>query len=485
MAVGQLILTIDVGTSALKAVVYDRAGQVVASAVQRYSYQTPQAGWAKADPESWWQAFEKALDELRALPIELQDVQVVALTGQMHTAVLLDAHGAVVRPAILWLDRRATAETAELKERLGLPPYQLNSTYTLPKLYWLARHEPALCDRAAHILWPKDYLRYRLTGEHLTDYTEAGGAALLDWDTLNWAGSRLEMIGLDPALLPPLRWPQEEAGALLPQAAARFGLRQDVRVIVGAGDVLALITGAPPAHSQVTCSLGTSSMVFMPLPPGQTVAHSENRLYIYPLLPHPLLGGVSSTTGAAVHWAWQALYEGQSGFAEAVAQGVQAPAGAEGLIFLPFLSGERSPFWNDGLAGSFCGLTLTHRRPQFMRAVLEGVAFSLRYLLAIFTELGARPESIALAGGGAGITGWPQIFADVCRLPVHIYAGQETVTRGLYAYACRSLGDDFTAALAATFEAPITLAPKLPETVYENQYRRYRLLAEFANAQSV
>jgi len=482
VAVGQLILTVDVGTSALKAVVYDRAGRVMASSTQRYGYQTPEAGWAEADPESWWQALEGALDELRALPLALQQVQVVALTGQMHTAVLLDAHGAIVPPAILWLDRRATAETAELQARLDLPPYQLNSTYTLPKLYWLTRHEPGLFDRVAHILWPKDYLRYRLTGEYLTDYTEAGGAALLDWDTLNWAGARLEMVGLDPALLPPLRWPHEEAGSLLPQVATRFGLSEDVRIIMGAGDVLALITGAPPMRGQVTYSLGSSSMVFTPLPPGHTVADSENRLYVYPLLPYALLGGVSSTTGAALQWAWQALYEGQAGFEEAVAQGLQTPAGAEGLLFLPFLSGERSPFWNDGLAGSFYGLTLAHRRPQFMRAVLEGVAFSLRYLLDIFADLGAAPETIALAGGGAGVAGWPQIFADVCRLPVRIYAGQETVTRGLYAYACQALGDDFTAALAATFKAPITLTPKLPDAGYASQYRRYRLLAEFANA---
>ena len=483
MTASPYILAVDVGTSALKAVVYERAGQTLATSTQRYAYATPQPGWAEADPQAWWQAFELAMVELHQVLPGLETVQALALTGQMHTAVLLDEVGAVVPPTILWLDRRATAETAELQARLRLPPYHLNSTYTLPKLYWLARHMPEVVQRSASVLWPKDYLRFRLTGERLTDYTEAGGAALLDWQTLTWATSRLELIGLDPALLPPLRWPHEDGGSLLPHLAARFGLKADVKVIVGAGDVLALIAGAPPIPGQVTCSLGSSSMVFCPLAPDQIVTDSTDRLYVYPLLPYRLLGGVSSTTGAAVQWAWQALYEDQVPFAQAIQQALALPPGADGLLFLPFLSGERSPFWNDGLRGAFYGLTLAHRRAHLLRAVLEGVAFSLRYLLDIFAELGAAPHAIALAGGGASISGWPQLISDVCRLPVRIYAGQETVTRALYAYACLALESDdaFDRALARTFAAPVEFAAHPQDERYEEQYRTYRLLVEFAD----
>jgi sugar (pentulose or hexulose) kinase len=267
---------------------------------------------------------------------------------------------------------------------------------------------------------------------------------LLDWEAP--VGRCASGDRVDPPC--PRRSAGRRGGALLPELAGRFGLRKDVRIIAGAGDVLALISGAPPELGQVTCSIGTSSMVFGPLPPGHKIADSESRLYVYSLLPYPLLGGVSSTTGVALQWAWQALYEDQLSFEQAVAQGLQAPAGAGGLLFLPFLAGERNPFWNDGLAGAFYGLTLAHRRPQLMRSVLEGVPFSLRYLLDIFAELGVAPQAIALAGGGAAVAGWPQLFADICRLPVRIYAGQETVTRGLYAYARQALGDDFTAALA-------------------------------------
>lgn len=478
-----MLLAIDVGTSALKAVVYSHAGQVLASTSRRYGYVTPQPGWAEADPHTWWRAFEDSMDELGRSGVELHQVQVLALTGQMHTAVLLDSNGEVLAPTILWLDRRAVAETRELQMQFGLAPYHLNSTYTLPKLLWLARHQPETTRSTAHLLWPKDYLRYRLTGLQMTDYTEAGGAALLDWDMLTWAMDRLAATGFDPAVLPPLRRPQDDGGRLLPKLAARYNLRNDVKVLVGAGDVLALVAGAPLRLGQVTCSLGSSSMIFCPLTPGQAVNDPRQRVYTYPLLPYPLLGGVSSTTGAAVQWAWRGLYEEQIPFDAAVQQALATPAGAEGLLFLPFLSGERSPFWNDDLRGAFYGLTLAHHRPHLFRAVMEGVAFSLRYLLDTFAELGVTLETVALAGGGAAVNGWPQIIADICQLPVHVYTGDETVTRALYAYARLAQGasTDFAVALTQTFDAPSVYQPDTSSDVYAPLYRRYCQLTEFAD----
>jgi xylulokinase len=196
------------------------------------------------------------------------------------------------------------------------------------------------------------------------------------------------------------------------------------------------------------------------------------------------LGGVSSTTGAAVQWAWQALYEGQVPFDEAVHQALAVPAGAEGAFFLPYLAGERSPYWNDGLRGAFYGLALGHRRPHLLRAVLEGVAFSLRHLLDIYAELGVALHTVALAGGGAGLAGWPQLLADVCRQPVHVYCEEDTVTRALYAYASAVLddGDTFENALARTFAAPAVYTPGQGGARYDEIYRRYRQLAEFADA---
>jgi xylulokinase len=477
------ILTIDVGTSALKAVLYTATGQMLASAVAGYSYQTPQPGWAEANPADWCSALEQALARLRQAGVDLQTVQLMGLTGQMHTAVLLDAQGRPLAPTILWLDRRAVAETAELAHQLKLPPQQLNSTYTLPKLLWLARHQPDILAQTRTLLWPKDYLRYRLTGQRLTDATEAAGAALYDYNRNTWATERLALVNLSPAVLPELRPAAEMAGPVLPQVAARLGLSPATQVLVGAGDVMALLGGAPPASGRLAYSLGSSGMISCLLTPDQIINDPRQRLYIYPLLPYRLLNGVVSTSGAALTWAWQALYDEGAALSSVLDAAYATLPGAEGLLFLPFLTGERSPYWNDALRAGFYGLTLAHNRAHMLRAVLEGVAYSLCQLLEIAQELGVPIAQIALAGGGATITGWPQLIADVCRRPVLLYAGQETVTRALYAYAVTALDPSisFDQALQATFEPPQCLTPRSElADVYEPIFRRYCLLANFA-----
>ena len=477
------ILTIDVGTSALKAALYSASGQIVGAAVQRYTYQTPQPGWAEADPRTWWTALSEALSELQADGFDLEAVQVIGLTGQMHTAVLLDEAAQPLAPIMLWLDRRAVAETAELQMGLNLPPQRLNSTYTLPKLLWLARHRPQVLARVRRLLWPKDYLRYRLTGQIATDPTEAAGAALLDWEQGAWAVDRLKLVDLDPAVLPPLRAADAEAGPLLPDVAIGLGLSPATKVIVGAGDVLALIGAAPPQTGRLTCSLGSSAMISCLLPPGQPINDPQQRLYIYPFLPYRLLNGVLSTSGASLTWAWQALYDEGTPLPAILEQAQAIRPGSEGLFFLPYLTGERSPYWNDALRGGFYGLRLTHNRAHMTRAVLEGVAYSLRHLLDIAQELGVSIREIALAGGGATTLAWPQIICDVCQHPMLIYAEQETVTRPLYAY-CKTILDKtvrFEQALAQTFETPQRLTPRSERaSIYDQIYQRYRLLADFA-----
>ncbi len=476
------VLAVDVGTSSLKAVVYDRAGAVCASSTQRYENTAPQAGWAEADPKDWWAALLAAADELRRELPDLSTVEALALTGQMHTLVLLDEHLQVVLPTMLWLDRRASAETVELQRAFHLPPYHLNTTYSLPKLVWLARHHPDVLARVRHVLWAKDFLRLRLTGRLATDRTEAGGAALLDWQTLDWARERLEWAGISPTILPPLLSPTDDAGPLLPEAARILGLRPDVKVIAGVGDVLALVTGAPRAEGRICCSMGSSSMVFGAIPEGQDLRDPLGRIYTYPLLPYRLLGGVTSTSGAAVQWAYRSLYSPDEAFEAAVADGFSTPPGADGLVFLPFLSGERSPYWSDRLRGAYYGLTLAHTRAHMLRAVMEGVVFSLRRLVEIFEETGFKVDEIALAGGGALIQGYPQLVAEICERPVVVFSGQETVTNGLYAYACQALDPtvSFEQALARTFQPPEYVQPGGELTgIYSRLYRQYVHLAEF------
>jgi xylulokinase len=481
------ILAVDIGTSSLKGVVYDCMGGVLASAAHRYpaTPQPQQPGWAETEPHIWWEAFSEVLSQLKKIRFDFSELQVLILTGQMHTAVLLDKKGEVLPPTILWLDRRAVNETVELQKAFQLPAYHLNSTYTLPKLVWLVRNRPDVFKKARHILWSKDYVRYLLTGEICTDFTEAGGAALLDWNRMDWAKERLEWAGISASLLPPLLQPTDPAGKLLPEIASQFGINPEVKVLVGAGDVLALVTAALPVPGRVTCSMGSSSMVFYPLGDGQNCVDPQNRIYTYPLLPYRLLGGVSSTSGASITWAAKTFF-GDVPFDSAIASSLKVPPGSGGLFFLPFLSGERSPFWNDGLRGAFYGLTLNHEREHMMRAVLEGVSFSLRYLLETFQQTGVEINEIALAGGASNIPGLSEIVANVCQMPVAIFSGQETVTRGLYAYACQTLEPQtsFNQALERTFlqKPEIVCQDKIISDVYNSSYMQYCQLAEFANS---
>jgi xylulokinase len=483
MAAEPFVLAVDVGTSSLKAVVYARGGAVCAASTQRYENAAPQAGWAEADPEDWWAALLAAANELRKDLPDLGSVEALALTGQMHTLVLLDEDLQVAPPTMLWLDRRASAETSDLQQAFHLPPYHLNTTYSLPKLVWLARHRPEVMARVRHVLWAKDFLRLRLTGRLATDRTEAGGAALLDWQTLDWARERLGWAGIDPEILPPLLNPTDDAGPLLPEAARLLGLRPDVRVLTGVGDVLALVTGAPRAEGRICCSMGSSSMVFGAIPQGKDLRDPLDRIYTYPLLPYRLLGGVTSTSGAAVQWAYRSLYSAEMSFEAAIVDGLSTPPGADGLVFLPFLSGERSPYWSDRLRGAYYGLTLAHTRAHMLRAVMEGVVYSLRRLVEIFEETGFKVEEIALAGGGALIHGFPRLVAEICERPVVVYTGQETVTNGLYAYACQALDPtvSFEQALERTFQQPEIVRPTGAWTErYSSLYRQYIHLAEFA-----
>lgn len=481
------VLAFDVGTSSLKTVVYDFNGEILTSESRSYEYHSPQPGWAEASPRDWQQAMESCLLQLSLNSPFLPQVEVIAFTGQMHTAVLLDENLNPLKPTILWLDRRATLETQELQRAFNLPPYQLNSTYTLPKLYWMKKNLPDVVQQAKHLLWPKDYLRFLLTGEIFTDITEPGGAALLDWDSLDWARDRLSFMGINPDVLPPILQPEQEAGSLLPAVVERFHFNPHAKVIAGAGDVLALISGAPPLKGRLNCSLGSSSMIFTALKPNENIIDPKTRIYTYPLLKIPMLGGVSSTTGAALQWAWKNFYPDNS-FEATINEALAINAGADGLFFLPFLSGERSPFWNDHLRGSFHGLSLSHKLPHLIRAVMEGVGFSLAYLIQIFNELGVNINEIALAGGGTNTPGWSQMIADICQLPVSVYTGQETVTHALFAYACLAMNDGrtFDQALHATFKEPINIKPdRQVADLYRQVFMKYKLQAEFNHKHSV
>jgi len=481
------ILGIDVGTSSLKAVAFNGTGEIQALSRVAYTYAIPQSGWAEIDPETWWLALKKALLDLESQDIQLKKLSAVSFTGQMHTGVLLDQENVPISPAILWLDRRAAGETEELRQKLNLPPYQLNSTYTLPKLLWMHRHRPELMEKAKRILWPKDYLRWRFTGEICTDETDAIGSGLYDWEGKCWDPERVKMLGWAPEVLPPIRPSNADGGTVLSSVAEELGLNPNLKVVIGMGDMAALLGGAPLKEGRVVCSLGSSSMIFTRLFDHRNVSAPDHSLYSLRMGSFHLFGGVSSITGAALDWLYEQVYGGRERhipFESFIHAALDVKPGAEGLVFLPYLAGERSPYWSDQITGGFTGLKISHDMRHLTRAVLEGVAFSLRHILDLFRESGVPVTELALAAGGVRTPGWAQIMADVCQMDVFIYTGQETVTRVLFA-ACMDYLEqaDFEEILTASFDQPrvICCRPEL-SGVYEENYQKYRQFSRFAAA---
>lgn len=467
------VLVYDVGTSSLKAVLYDRSGKIVARKTKQYSFSSDKENRAEIDPHTWWESCIAVTEEFINDGVDLFQIEGIAVTGQMHTAVLLDKDNAVLAPSILWLDRRAGKETEELQKRFGLEPYKLNSSYTLPKLYWQSKHQPELLERTRTILWPKDYLRFKLTGEKVTDYTEGIGSALIDWETKEWVPERIEVCGLPLEVLPEIR-NQEDLFPLKKDIAEQLGFSPDCKVLTGLGDIAALLGGAPHEKGRLVYSMGSSSMFFTEV---DSCPDKHTGLYCLELVGYTLYGGVSSTTGASLTWAHEQLWGGAKGieFDEMIKQALCVEMEQEPVIFFPFLAGERSPFWSDTISGSFEGLKLHHTKAHLTKAVMEGVAFSIRYVLELMNGTGVKIDNLALSGGGAKTEGWPEIIADITGKNVNIFAAGETVTTVLYAILASVLvHGSFKNILRKVFPEPKTVRPDpVRQETYEKNYRRY------------
>jgi xylulokinase len=470
------ILVLDVGTSALKATLYTQSGAILAQASQPYGYQCSEPGAAEADPDDWWQVLPTAL---RQLQFDLSNVRVIGLTGQMHSAVLLDEHRQPIKPCLLWLDRRCAAETAELMSELKLPPYHLNSTYTLPKLVWLSRHRPDVIARARTLLFPKDYVRFKLTGVLCTDHSEAGGAALFDWKQRTWTPRRLAYAHLSSDVLPPLHEAGEVVGTVLPNVADTLGLSREAQVVAGVGDVAAILGGAPVQPGRVMCTMGTSSMLYAILPDELRDVRDENDgIYPYDLCGFRLLGGVSSVTGGALDWAWRA-FGAASGmpFTEAMKVVERMGSGADGLIFLPYLAGERSPFWRDDLRGMFIGLNLGHTWAHMLRAVVEGVGLCTRLMLDRFARLGLPSPTVALSGGASRHAIWRRVLADTCQRTIEAFGADSAASNVVYALCAQVLEPDtpFAEAMNRVFRAPMIVEPDSAlDSIYHRAYEVYQ-----------
>jgi xylulokinase len=457
MPAERTLIGLDVGTSGVKAVAISSTGDVVARAERGYPLSTPRPGWAEQDPEDWWLAAEAVLGELGVAPLA------IGLSGQMHGLVVQDEQGRVLRPAILWNDQRTAAECEEIEERIGLERLialtgnRALTGFTAPKLLWLRKHEAETYARIRHVLLPKDYVRFRLTGERAIDVADASGTLLFDVARRRWSDDVLEALELPPEWLPPVHESPDVAGAG-DQAAGALGVGID----------------RPGPLSVV---LGTSGVVFAAL--REYRPEPEARLHTFC---HALPGtwhamGVMLSAAGSLQWLRGAL--GGAPYEELLADAERWEPGAEGLLFQPYLAGERTPHADPDARGGFAGLTLRHDRGALVRAVLEGVAYGLRDSLELLQSVGVQAESGRLSGGGGRGPLWPKVVASVLGLPLE----RTTVDEGA-AYGAALLAGVRAGVFADAHEA-VEACVRVRERIepvpawvdaYEAGYERYRLL---------
>ena len=480
------VIGIDTSTTATKAVVIDEGGGVVAAGAAEYGYEVPRPRWSEQDPGLWWDATVAAVrSALANAAIGGDDVAAVGLTGQMHGAVLLDAAGAVLRPAILWNDQRTAEACDEIRRAVG--PERLIAIagndaltgFTAPKLVWVRDQEPDVWAHVRHVLLPKDYVRFRLSGEYAIDKADGSGTLLFDLAARDWSAEVLAALRIDPEWLPPTFEGPAVTGLVAAAAAEATGLRAGTPVVAGGGDQAANAVGVGAiVPGVVALSLGTSGVVFAttetPLrdPAGQVHAFC----HAAPGRWHMMT--VMLSAAGSLRWFRDALAPGED-FGRLTATAESVLAGADGLFFLPYLSGERSPHPDPLARGAFVGLTVGHDRRHLTRAVLEGVAFGLRDGLdqMIAAGMGA-PGQIRASGGGTASPLWRQILADVLRAEVATVSTTEGAAYGagvLAAVGARWF-ESVESAAGAWVRATPTAAPGADADRYATAHALYREL---------
>lgn len=478
-------LGIDVSTTATKALVVGERGRVAGAASSAYDLDTPRPLWAEQDPELWWRAARASVREaIAAAGVAPESIAAVGLTGQMHGLVLLDERRRVLRPAILWNDQRAAAECDAMRERLGrdrlvrITGNDAFPGFTAPKLLWVRDHEPEIYGRIRQVLLPKDYLRLRLTGDYATDRAGAGGTLLVDLARRDWSAELLEAFDIPAGWLPPTHEGTEVTGRVSAEAAAATGLAAGTPVVGGAGDQAAQAVGVGAVDEGVVAlTLGTSGVVFAAS--RRPLSERSGSLHAFP---HALpdrwhVMGVMLSAAGSLRWHRDVSAPGVD-FDVLVEEAAAVEAGSEGLVFLPYLSGERTPHADPWARGAFVGLTLKHGRAHLTRSVLEGVAFGLRDNLALMEEVGlGRIEEVRLSGGGARSPEWRRIVADVLEVDLVTVETAEGAAFGAALLAGVGAGawPSVEEACGEAVGLGETLVPEREASAaYEEAYRRFR-----------
>jgi xylulokinase len=479
-----MLLGIDLSTTGAKALLVDRDGRVVSSATTPLNLFTPHPLWSEQDPREWWEATVNSIRQ--ALAGSTESVAAIGLTGQMHGLVLLDAEGQVLRPAILWNDQRCGAECDEIRLRVSreklvqITGNDALTGFTAPKILWVEKHEPEIHRRIRHILLPKDFIRYKLTGALAMDKADGSGTMLFDLRQRTWSPQILSALNISADWLPPTFEGHEVTGEVTAQAAELTGLHAGTPVVAGGGDQAAQATGVGVVRpGTMAVTLGTSGVVFASTE--SPLIEPEGRLHAFC---HVIEGrwhlmGVMLSAAGSLQWFHDKFARDRS-FAELVDEAARVPAGSEGLIFLPYLSGERTPHPDPLARGAWIGLTTRHGPAHLTRSILEGVAFGLKDMFCLMRDVGlASIDQIRVSGGGAKSSLWRQILADTLGAELVTVNTTEGAAYGAALLAGVGIGtwSNVDAACAATIAVTDRVSPN-PKTTgtYESMYEEYQKL---------
>ena len=468
-------LGIDIGTSGTKTLAIDELGNVLAESDAEYPLHQPKPGWTEQDPEDWWKATVKTVRAvMKKANLKPEHVRAIGLSGQMHGSVFLDKSGNVIRKALLWNDQRTEAECEQITNAAGgrqnLIKMVANPALTgfqAPKVLWLRNHEKRNFDKLAKVLLPKDDIRRRLIGDYVTEVSDASGTLFLDVVKRRWSKRLLSKLNLDSDLLPRVVESDEVTGTLTSQAAKQLGLTTDCKVVGGAGDCAAGAVGNGVVRKGVlSTSIGTSGVMFVHSDEPQYDAKGRLHTFCHAVNGKWHMMGVNLTSGGSLQWWVDSVLQGLKGisgkqrYTAATAEAADIAPGSAGLLFLPYLNGERTPHADPHARGSFVGMNLTHTRSHMTRSVMEGVTFALRDSLEIIDSLGVPVRQIRASGGGSKNPLWRQMQADVFGKKITTLEVEQGPAFGVALLA--AVGDGAYRSIEVACKATIKVAEETP-----------------------
>ncbi len=485
---------IDIGTSGTKSLLIDADGNILAESSSAYAVSMPKPQWTEQDPELWWNATLKTVRAVvKQSRVKPAEVKAIGLSGQMHGSVFLDKRNSVIRPALLWNDQRTAAECEEITRAAGgrnelirMVANPALTGFTAPKILWLRNHEPKHFERLTRVLLPKDEIRRRLTGEFATDASDASGMLLLDVVHRRWSTELLGKLQLDPTLLADVYESEQVTGSLLPEIAGQLGLTSDCKVVAGAGDCAAGAVGNGIVRKGIlTASLGTSGVIFVHCDEPQYDTLGRLHTFCHAVHGKWHMMGVTLSAAGSLQWfvsnvcAELAARRGTDPFQALIAEAANTEPGSSGLLFLPYLAGERTPHADPAARGAFVGLTAAHQRGHLARAILEGVAMSLRESLEIMRNLNVPIKELRVSGGGAKSPQWRQILADVMNQTACTINAEQGPAFGVALLAAVGDGQykSIEEACKATIEVTTKVPPRRPASkVYDRMFPTYQSL---------